>query len=331
MAALELDQSQLVSIQLMPTNRCPHNCTFCLHRNADNPCSTGFDPAAQLSPTALCHLIDDAEALGVQGIEVTGGGEPTVYEHSRVLWDRLACSTAKVGLVTNGARIDTVDASVLTWARVSIDAATRGKYKRIHGVDKFDTAWAALASLWLGMGQDIRLGASMIITPDNVSEVAEFYRLTANHGAHYARYAVEYGAHVEPGQWVNDAHHAVEAIPLQKSRFRTVIQNQIPQRQEEMQLGAPTARRCHISSLQAVITADGGVYPCCSTLGREDRCYGNINEERFRDIWQREADKREHEPRMTPQERCKHPCAHNRVNLGICEFLGRRAEHSEWV
>lgn len=76
----------------------------------------------------------------VESVCVGGGGESLLNKHTGQLIDRLYERGIGVGIVTNGTHIDYNLESLAkcTWVGVSINAATREIYNKIHVKDEFD-------------------------------------------------------------------------------------------------------------------------------------------------------------------------------------------------
>ena len=58
-------------IQLVPTNRCNANCSWCSFSKADRRLEMDIDEALE--------IIDYFAHLGTKAITITGGGEPTLH------------------------------------------------------------------------------------------------------------------------------------------------------------------------------------------------------------------------------------------------------------
>ena len=133
---------------------------------------------------------------GIPAIELTGGGEPTLWPAFDKLVNNLFHADREIGLVTNGSNLSDKRINLLTeactWIRFSMDCATQETHKKIHrtGNDDFERRLDNLKKL--AHKKKFRkspvLGISFIITPENINEIsksAELYSSikteTSNH------------------------------------------------------------------------------------------------------------------------------------------------------
>ena len=105
-----------ISIQLAPTSICNLSCSFCSNRNRQTNESLLFD--------AVKFVLDTYNDLGAKTVEITGGGEPTLYH---AINETITYANAKgyqVGLITNGTgfgRLSKETIQMLKWIRVSMN------------------------------------------------------------------------------------------------------------------------------------------------------------------------------------------------------------------
>lgn len=103
-----------IHIQIIPTNRCNLNCSFC-------SCSVRTKDQ-ELDFELMKKIIDKCKNLGTKAVTITGGGEPILYRHFNEMIDYFDNKGIKIGLVTNGIGLHKVDIEKLnkvTWCRIS--------------------------------------------------------------------------------------------------------------------------------------------------------------------------------------------------------------------
>lgn len=89
------------SIQLNPTNRCNLECRFCWQRTDEKIDYT------EISYDRYMDLVEEAAALDVQEIEITGGGEPLMRKDLVVdLIKKIKKHGMKGKMITNGTDLD---------------------------------------------------------------------------------------------------------------------------------------------------------------------------------------------------------------------------------
>lgn len=105
-----------ISIQLAPTDKCNLNCIFC---------SVKDRPMKELSLDECINTLTTFKKLGAKTVEITGGGDSTMYPHINQLINIAYDLGYKIGVITNGVLLNkkvTYDnIKKLTWVRVSLN------------------------------------------------------------------------------------------------------------------------------------------------------------------------------------------------------------------
>jgi molybdenum cofactor biosynthesis enzyme MoaA len=282
-----------VSVKLELTNVCNHDCHFCAYRRIVQ------DPAIRdMLPTELAlDLVDDLAVGGVEGLMLTGGGEPLVHPGIGSVIERCGERGLQVGLITNGARLGRLaDALVggLRWIRFSINGGDAATYAEVHG-----TGAAAWCEVWQQVERVARLGSvepgvSIVVTARNHHTVVELVRRARDHGARYAhvRPAFE-GPHTQlerqlaPDE-VDRCLAAVEEAQLATAKFSVIVVHR-----RFVELVRPPARYIHCRStpLVAYVLPTGAVSLCTLVRAADfnprvpDPFLGNLHHQRFFEIW----------------------------------------------
>ena len=101
-------------VQLIPTNKCNLNCSFCSCAAENRSEEMTWKQAEE-----IILLLQD---MRTEGVTITGGGEPLLWPYLNQLIQKFSAVGIKTGLVTNGvllAKQDTKALNKLTWCRVS--------------------------------------------------------------------------------------------------------------------------------------------------------------------------------------------------------------------
>jgi len=109
-----LREGRIVPIhaQVIPTNVCNLNCSFCSYSDRDK--------SKSLSLEQVRWAIDTLSQRGTESITWTGGGETLLYPHLNEVMRYATKKGIKSGLVTNGTVIDRLEHQEgLVWCRVS--------------------------------------------------------------------------------------------------------------------------------------------------------------------------------------------------------------------
>src|SRR3972149_9710175 len=131
-----IDKTSLspVAVELHWTSICNYNCIHCSYgarRQLKN----------RLSNEVIHNVIEDIIALGVKGVYLSGGGEPTTVSG----WDKYALELisngVEVALITNGVKVAEAHLDVLrkmNYIAVSLYSINENEYEEITGGKVFE-------------------------------------------------------------------------------------------------------------------------------------------------------------------------------------------------
>ena len=173
-----------VHVQIILSDLCNQACDFCayrdpaysssqlfyeikprgpgLRRDGDHP-ERNYNPARMIPHAKAIEILDDCVLMGVEGIQFTGGGEPTVHPGFDGVAAHAHARGLAFSLVTNGVNVvkrDWVEiVARAAWVRISIDAGSAETYARMRHApaEHFAAAWAAAkAARWISFGSSLR-------------------------------------------------------------------------------------------------------------------------------------------------------------------------------
>jgi MoaA/NifB/PqqE/SkfB family radical SAM enzyme len=110
-----------ITLDAAPTNSCNQNCGFCFVKDRDK--------SFQLTYEQVIECTDYYIKQGIRGIELTGGGEPTMWPYLAKYIDYCAEKKLKIGLITNGLKLHEFEQETLaklTFVRVSLNGIDNG-------------------------------------------------------------------------------------------------------------------------------------------------------------------------------------------------------------
>ena len=154
------------------TNACNHRCIFCANRQMTR--KIGY-----LKQSVFSKIADEAFDLGVREIALYTTGESLLHPE---IVDFVQVAKRKgftyIYLSTNGALLTPELSRKLIQAgldslRISMNAATRSSYKKIHGRDDFERVIENIRqydSIRREMGNNILFSASCVLTKSNVND-----------------------------------------------------------------------------------------------------------------------------------------------------------------
>ena len=110
-----------ITLEVAPTNKCNLDCVFCSVRDRDK--------SQELDFMDLQTAIGEFRKMGLKSLEITGGGEPSLYPEINHLIS-INSHDLDVGMISNGigleARVSKEALNDLTWLRVSMNGLDYG-------------------------------------------------------------------------------------------------------------------------------------------------------------------------------------------------------------
>lgn len=278
------------TLEFFLSNDCNHFCPGChslkLHKQEER----------FLDYERLRETIIDASKLGIEGIEISGGGEPLLYPEIVPAIALMRSRGLMVGMFSNGTLIDEELAGFLVdnllFLRLAFDASTRETYKQRHGVDQFDQLLEAvellmnakrerIAAAENGDVEDLKvatIGAKYLVSSKNFGELTDSAALAKELGFDYLQYKPLRNSKFTPKgdvlkQAREEAQRAEELSDASFQVFGSLRKTRV--------IG-----RCFLNPLHPLIDATGSVYLCAFFQHRmETHGIGNINERSFPEIW----------------------------------------------
>lgn len=332
-----------VAVRVKPTNRCNHSCGYCCFRADGLPMSGGMDERDEIPAETMRGLVDDFVAMGVRAVTFSGGGEPLLYRPLAEAVERLSRAGVRVGVLTNGSRLEGGVARVLaehaTWVRVSMDAATAGTYAALRRVSprEFSRVCRNVERFSALAAGRCEVGANWVVTGANHAETGPFLALMKDLGvAHVKVSEAVVGATLEANRdHVRPWHRAVrEAIreasaALEDGRFRVVDRLLDPDLPGAGGYDKPYSW-CPFASWLTVIGADRCVYSCQDKAYTESGRLATLAGRSFREAWFSD-ETRQRLAAIRPSRDCRHHCVAHDKNLLLLDYLGADPDHLPFV
>jgi MoaA/NifB/PqqE/SkfB family radical SAM enzyme len=291
-----------VTLEIDPTNACIHNCVWCIdarHRS-DHP--------ETLPREVALKAVEDAANMGVRSLVVKGGGEPLVYPHIDELLRTARENEMETGIITNGERIldhQDVIRETCTWLRISLDAGSKETHVATHrpkNPDAFDRIWQGVHAVV----DDVYCGIIYIIHPATFHEMGVAARRAKEAGCKYIGFK---RVVAEKELFDTELYMSIDANYLfAKRQYEDQTFSVMGFRIYNFTKGvnAQPYEMCLGHHLVGILCADGGVYACCATRGRDAYRYGSIYEQSLSEIWQ--GERRRQILEKIARGDCKHIC-----------------------
>ena len=228
LAGLKIKMAKPISVAVAPTSRCNLKCSFCSNSKREKHEDLDFGELKQ--------VILGLAANGLRTVEITGGGDPTMYDHINALIRFCDEIGLQVGMITNGValrenvRQEYLDK--LKWLRISINA--------LEYVEEID-----IPNIKGTLGFSLCVHKNPTVLPESIEH-------------HIKKYKPSY-VRVVP-----------DCLPGENEESLREICRQIVERYGEpfffQEKNFTTPERCWWGYIKPFILHDGYVYPCSSVV-----------------------------------------------------------------
>jgi len=283
-----------ITVELDMTNACNHECPECVveyFRQKD---------ASHLSRAFAEKIIRQLAKIGIRGLIFTGGGEPLCNKATPAMVELANQLGMDVGFITNGSLINKKNASVIlknsVWVRVSLDAATPGVFKKMHGLEekefnKVIDNIRLLARLKKKNKYKCTVGVGFLTSNDSIIDMEKAAVLCKEIGVDYLQYRP---MQVHKGgkfayHWTDVSSVIDRCLRHSTDTFKVLFSQHKYEMMKRKDYGRDYGR-CYGHQFATVIAATGKMYICCHLRGFEKYCIGDLNKNTFKQIWQ--SDKR---------------------------------------
>lgn len=339
-----------LQIQLVISDLCNHNCSFCAYRMEGYTSNQNFgvwdekkqvrnnNPNRQISLVKGLEILDDCKRLGVKAIQFTGGGEPTVHPHHEDLMQRTLDHKMDLALVTNGFRVSDRLIEIITqgaWLRISLDAGTKETYSKVRevpitGFERTLKNIARIVEAKKKNNSKLVFGIGFVVDSNNYSELYQATKLCSELGVDNIRLSASFTQDDESYHAKHYALAKAEAIKAVEdfSRPDFKVFNMFGERIDDLKQHAPNYGFCGYMHLNTYIGADLKVYTCCNNAYSDKGEMGNLTNQSFFDYWLSES-KKEKFKAFNPKK-CDR-CMFNNKNRFINYLLEKNPGHVNYV
>ena len=255
-----------ISIHLAPTTYCNCSCYYCYVKDCNKELHS-------LDKSVLFSFLKDAAIAGVKAVEITGGGEPTLYPYFDELLYHCHNLGLDIGIISNGYHLNPDFLKYAKWLRISIDSFDDTVYSQIKGTHLPDLSCIKQLSDEYG----VITGASCVLNKYNYNAINDFVSNAKRLGFRNVWFKGVEGSK-ELDDYRDEIKKALDEIrTLSNDRFKVFIGELF--RNTESQ--SKPFERCCFQHVALMLYADGNIYPCCSLQGRKQFAITNIYNESF--------------------------------------------------
>jgi len=282
--------------EFSPAGACNHRCVFC-----------GLDfmkyQPRFLEKEMLEKRLSEMAELGMKSIMYGGEGEPFLHRDMGDIIVHTKDTGIDTAVTTNGVLFNekAIEKSLssLSWVKVSITAATKETYAKLHGTkpEDFELVMKNLkyaAKTRDENGYQTTLGVQILLLPENKDEVVQLAQRVKELGADYL-VVKPYSQHLlsktrlyENIKYSDYMHLADELEVLNNKNFNTIFRINTMEKWDASEHGY---KRCLAIPFWSYVDADGGVWGCSCYLEDKRFYYGNLYKNTFEEIWNSEQRK----------------------------------------
>lgn len=269
---------------------CNYNCVHCSYGQRRQNKS-------RLSPEVITQTIKDLSSLGTKAAYISGGGEPTTLSKWHNYAQMMLDSQMEVALITNSVAIKPEHYELLrkfNYIAVSVYSTKEEQYKAIVGSHHFEGQFSLPKKL---KNEDSKLivGARCVINGINYQEIFNTYKKAMEEGFDYIIFipAVDYEkrsidlSEEQKQSVLKQIENGLSHIDPATTNLINVKNNGVghygstylPKLQKSVLCNAIAMRS------NVFINYDGEVYLCQPLIGNKEYSLGNLNEQRFLDLW----------------------------------------------
>lgn len=243
---------------------------------------------------AIPKMMEDA---GIPAIEITGGGEPTLWRAFDTLIYNLKERKREIGLVTNGStlsdsRIELL-ASCLTWIRISMDASNDETHRKVHRTPGYDFQRRVSNIRKIveqrekqGRLDDMVIGISFVTTPINLDDIESAAEFWSKQGVDHIRFTYMFDKQGTAGLTYDQIEELKKRLQSLKQkydggRFKILFEKD---RIDSYSKPNTDFDRCYYQQFVWAVGADANVYPCCIMKYNEKFALGNLKERTLKEL-----------------------------------------------
>ena len=279
-----------LEIEIGLSGACNHRCIFCAVDYMEyKPCL--------LTRKVMEPNLKIMGQKGVKSIIYAGEGEPLVNPETPDIINLTKECGMDAAMSTNGVLFTKEKAASclksLSWVRFSIAGASDATYEKIHQCHKGDLQKALqnmtdAANIKRKQALNTTLGAQLLLLPENKKEVVSLAKIIRSIGFDY--FTVKpFSQHPSSKIKREVDYSETEEIENQVKELATDSFSVYFRRQSIINIEhEKNYDKCHALPFMTHISATGDIFPCVAFVGKKEFNFGNINKDKFSDIWERQ-------------------------------------------
>jgi MoaA/NifB/PqqE/SkfB family radical SAM enzyme len=280
-----------VYVRIKPTNRCNHDCFFCVYKASYAFMHESMVKRDELSKEKLFEILDDFKNIGVKAVTYTGGGEPLIHPNIIEVMQKTLDNGIDLSIITNGQKLSGEKAEILSkskWVRISMD------YCDAEG---FKTSQRGSERMFLEIIENIKnfvkrehtcdIEVNFIITKENHLKLKDSAKLLKDLGIDNIRYSPVWIKEIE------GYHDKIKNVVIQSlQEIKEELNDEkfkIYSSYNEYSVSDKATHRlytkCPYMQIVPAVGADQVVYNCHNQAYSEKGIIGSIKDRKFSEMW----------------------------------------------
>lgn len=326
-----------IYVEISTSGACNHRCTYCALD------FMGYQPRF-LDKDMLKERLFEMGALGVKSIMYAGEGEPLLHKDIAFLIENTKNSGIDIAITTNGVLlVEKLSENILanlTWVKVSINAATKETYSKIHRTspDDFDKVIKNMSfASKVRKNNDYKctLGMQIILLPENYKEITLLAEKAKSIGMDYlvvkpySQHPLSKTRMYKDIRYSNYLNLAEKLTKFNDKNFNVIFRMHAMKKWDEARRNY---KHCLALPFWAHVDASGDVWACSIYLTKDKFRLGNIYKNTFQEIWQSEKRTRlvQWAQEKLDTHKCRVNCRMDEINRYLWE-LKNPSEHVNFI
>ncbi len=282
--ALNDMQYSFVAADVFPALFCNNRCYWCFHEEILH----SNNDSAELAIESLKPLLEDLRFLGIKGLRILGGGEPTLYKNFEYLLDEINATGLITTLITNGTLLKKYFkpiADVCNFVRVSLDAGSEESRKKVHGVSDYNNIISGLTLLAKQLKYPQILGVTYILDQHNLFDIYECCNRLASLGVNIISFRLpkKFKDGLFDSEIVSILRKQLYLARQDFSNLKIIVRFRLNENVEPFEYGTDIPF-CLTRRLRPLINVAGSVQACNSYVDDKNWSYGKLSNNRFSEI-----------------------------------------------
>lgn len=313
-----------IYVRVKPTNRCCHNCYFCVYRNEYSGMHDLSDQKSEIPKDKLLEILQDFKTMGVRALTYSGGGEPLIYPNIVEIMEKTLEYGIDLSIITNGQLLDGKRADILKnakWVRISMDYYDESSFSESRKQKPyfFNKIVENINNFSAGKNKNCDLTVNFIITKENYNKIYEAAELLKNLGVEIVRFSPV---------WTKDffeyhypiSEQVFESLKLIRKDLDCDTYKIFDSYSIKKDQCVREYEKCYFMQIVPVIAADCNVYNCHNKSYTEDGLIGSLKDQSFSSLWFSEKTKKHFET-FNPKNCCNCQCANDSKNIIIRDLI----------